>query len=99
MPVEISSVVTLAPDVVLQQIGDEAVLLKLNEETVFVLNGTAAGIAALIEQGLPVPAIVEALAAQYAAPADVVAGDVRALIDVFVRRGLVQANGNGASAC
>jgi hypothetical protein len=99
MPVEISSAVKLAPDVVLQQIGDEAVLLKLNEETAFVLNGTAAGIAALIEQGLPVPAIVEELARQYASPADVVAGDVRALIDVLVRRGLVQAKEAGASAC
>jgi hypothetical protein len=96
--VEISSAMTLAPDVVLQQIGDEAVLLKLNEETVFVLNGTAAGIAALIERGLPVQAIVEELAAQYAAPADVVAGDVRALVDMLARRGLVQAKQDGATA-
>jgi hypothetical protein len=99
MRVESSSAVTLAPDVVLQQIGDEAVLLKLTEETVFVLNGTAAAVAALIGQGLPERAIVEELASRYAALADVVAGDVRALIDVLVRRGLVQAEENGASAC
>ena len=90
-------VVTLASDVVLQQIGDEAVLLKLDDESVFSLNGTAAQVAALIEQGLSVPAIVRELSALYPAEADVVAADVHELIRTLVVRGLVLvANGEVA---
>ena len=81
--------VRFAPDVVVHVTGDEAVLLKLTDETAFSLNATAARIVALIAEGVAVPAIVDRLAAEYGAPRSSVATDGPALLERLASKGLV----------
>lgn len=78
-----------APDVVLQTIGDEAILLKLSDETVFALNDTGARVAAEIARGSSVEAIIRTLSSSYGADFEEVARDVRAVVNNLVTRGLV----------
>jgi hypothetical protein len=79
-----------APDVVIQWSGDEAVLLKLTDETVFALNSTGARIAALINEGADLAHIVEQLGAEYQLPVGAVEDDVRELLDVLLAKGLIE---------
>lgn len=78
-----------APDVVLQPTRDEALLLKLGAETAFVLNATAARIATLLGEGLPIDAIVAQLSSEYAGAPDAVAHDVRELVAALQAKGLL----------
>ena len=57
----------LAPDVVLQFVGDEALLLKLHDEAVFTLNETGARIALLISEGFTLEAVTQRLSREYEA--------------------------------
>lgn len=79
----------LAPDVVLQTIGGEAILLKLTDETVFTLNDTGARVAAEIARGSSVQAIVRSLSEAYGADIGEIDRDVRALLHTLMTRGLV----------
>lgn len=78
-----------AHDVVLQATRDEALLLKLGDETAFVLNATAARIATLLDEGLPVDAIVDRLSSEYDCAPDTVADDVRELVETLHEKGLL----------
>ncbi len=79
----------LAQDVVLQDTGDEAILMNLHDETLFALNGTGAAIVRRLAQGAPLGALVDALVLEYHAPADAVAADVRGLVGQLEARGLL----------
>jgi Coenzyme PQQ synthesis protein D (PqqD) len=81
----------LAPDAVLKVTGDEALILKLNDETMFSLNATGARIAELIVEGLAIDAIVAALADEYKASPSDVESDVTNLLESLLSGGLVVA--------
>ena len=81
----------LAPDAVLKVTGDEALILKLNDETMFSLNATGARITELIVEGLAIDAIVAALADEYKASRSDVESDVTNLLESLVSGGLVVA--------
>jgi hypothetical protein len=98
MPFTTNDHVMLAPDVVVQRIQQEAVLLKLADQVMFSLNETGARIAELIGQRTPIPAIVERLAHEYRVTEDQVAADVYALINQLVLRQLVVVHKAGDAA-
>ena len=83
-------VVRFANDVVVRQVGDEALALKLTAETAYSLNETAARVAVLIAEGISVNVIVERLAAEYLQPIDLVSGEVQRLIEDFRAKGLIE---------
>lgn len=56
-------------------------------ERMFVPDETALEILRLVDGEKDIDAIVDALAAQFAAPRDVIAADVRAMLDDLVARG------------
>ncbi len=78
-----------APDVVLRATSDEALLLKLGEETAFALNATAARVATLVQLGKSLEQIVDCLSDEYERPAADIAGDVRELVMTLIDRGLL----------
>lgn len=78
-----------APDVVLQVIGDEALILKLNDERVFSLNSTAARIAQLIAERFDVDGIAERLALEYGQDPAVVRHEVELVATWLMERGLL----------
>ena len=84
-----SKVVSLASDVVLQVIDGEALLLKLDDETVFSLNDTGARIAQLISEGQAVDAMVRALSGEYGRSRENVERDVNSLVQELLLQGLV----------
>jgi hypothetical protein len=79
----------LAPDVVLQAVGDEAVMLKLHEEVAFALNSTGARVAQLLSAGEALDAIVGRLSREYDVPSGVIEPDVRDLVRTLLERGLL----------
>ena len=84
------STIRFASDVVVRHVGHEALALKLTAEVAYSLNETAARVASLIADGLPVHAIVERLAAEYLQPTDLVSGEVQRLIEDFRAKGLIE---------
>jgi hypothetical protein len=81
--------VRFAPDVVMQVIGHEAVLVNLQTEAVFALNSTAARTTQLIVEQQPWTVIVDTLAAEYGVTADEVRSAVAELVTALVRQGLL----------
>ena len=79
----------LAPDVVLQVVGGEALLLKLHEETVFALNDTGARIAQLVSEGLHLEAVADTLCQEYGVDRAQVMQDAAPLVETLVARGLM----------
>lgn len=78
-----------ASDVVLQVIDGEALVLKLQDETVFSLNDTGARIAQLIDSGHPIDEVARILAREYGAPREEVEREVKSLVRVLRNKGLV----------
>jgi hypothetical protein len=81
----------LAPDTVFKPSGEEALILKLDDETMFALNATGARIVALAVEGKERGAIVRILAEEYHSSAAEIAGGVAGLLDVLVAGGLLLA--------
>ena len=81
--------VRFAPDVVVQVIGGDALVLNLRRETVFSLNPTGARITELIAAGTGLEAVIEALSAEYSADRAEVARDVHDLVNTLVEKGLL----------
>ena len=79
----------LSPDVVFRDLDGEAVLLDLGSGTYFGLNQVGTRIWQLIDGGHAAPAIVDTLAAEYAADRDTIAADVARLLDELQARRLV----------
>lgn len=78
-----------APDVVVQVINGEALILKLQEEEVFSLNETGARIAQLIGEGRSVDAVVDTLTAEYETSRADIEREVIDLVQALVSKGLV----------
>lgn len=79
----------LAPDAELALTGDEGLILKLTDETMFSLNATGARIAELIAAGLEIDAIVAVLTAEYEAVASDVKSDVTSMVEALLSGGLI----------
>jgi hypothetical protein len=79
----------LAPDAVFKPSGEEALILKLDEETMFALNATGARIVALAVEGKERGAIVRTLAEEYHSSAEEIARGVGGLLDELVAGGLL----------
>lgn len=88
----------LAKDVVLQVIGEDALVLNLRDETVFSLNPTAVRIAELLVASVPVAAAIDALCAEYGATRDEVSRDVEDLAAALTARRLLVPIGGEESA-
>ena len=81
--------VLFAPDVVVQVINDEALILKLQDEEVFALNETGARIARLITEGEPLERVIDILTGEYATNRTDVEREVSALVQTLLSKGLV----------
>ena len=88
--------VTFAPDVVVQVVGADALILKLEDESVFSLNDTGARIAQLIAGGHDLETVVSTLAGEYDVEPVEVASHVERLVETLVARGLLVVRTNGA---
>jgi hypothetical protein len=77
-----------APDVVLQVVDEEALLLKLDREQVFALNQTGARIAELIAAGHELPAVTAAVVEEYPDGASEVERAVYSLVETLLQKGL-----------
>jgi hypothetical protein len=78
-----------APDVVLQMIDGEALVLKLHEERVFSLNQTGARIAQLISRGHALSQIIEVLDQEYGVGGSSIGCEVEQLVDQLMAKGLI----------
>jgi hypothetical protein len=78
-----------APDVVLRATSEEALLLKLGQETVFALNATAARVATLVQKGQSLEQIIDCLSTEYERPPADISIDVRELVMTLIDSGLL----------
>jgi hypothetical protein len=78
------------PDVVLQIIAGDALLLKLDREDVFALNATGAEIAQLLADRHSLGSIIDTLCARFGADRDAIAADVQALVAALLAKGLLE---------
>lgn len=81
--------VYFASDVVVQVIDGEALVLKLQDETVFSLNDTGARIAQLLAAGHGTEEVVRMLCREYGASRDEVEPEVVALVQALRAKGLL----------
>ncbi len=70
------------------QVRDSWVVLA--PERLFMLDGPAVEVLKLVDGARSVPAIVDALAAQYDAPRDLIAADVHAMLQDLVEKGAIR---------
>lgn len=80
---------TFAPDVIVQTIDGEALILKLQDEEVFSLNATAARIAQLIADGQRLDALIDILCSEYGTSRNDVEREVGSLVQALLSKGLV----------
>ena len=78
-----------APDVVLQVVDDEALILKLRQEVVFALNETGARIAHLIAEGKSIDLVSETLAREYERCVTEIKPEVERLIASLKAKGVL----------
>jgi len=80
---------SFAPDVVVQVINDEALILKLQDEEVFSLNETGARVAQLIDEGRSLDAVIDTLTAEYETSREDIEREVNDLVQALMSKGLV----------
>jgi hypothetical protein len=88
----------LAPAAVFKPSGDEALILNLDDETIFALNATGARIVALAVEGMERGAIVRTLADEYHSTAEEIARDAVGLLDELVAGGLLLPMADGVAS-
>jgi hypothetical protein len=82
-----------SPDVVSREVGDEAVILHLEDGLYYGLNPVGARVWALLDGSRSLAAVADQLHAEFDAPVDRVLGDVLALAADLFRHHLVTAIG------
>ena len=82
----------LAPDAVFKPSGEEALILKLDDETMFALNATGTRIVALAVEGKEISAIVGILAEEYHSSVEEISRAVGGLLDELMAGGLLVAD-------
>jgi hypothetical protein len=80
----------LAPHVVFTPTGDEGLLLKLDDETMFALNATGARTLQLAIEGLDEHALLHKLATEYETSPDAIEVEAVALLSKLVAAGLMR---------
>lgn len=85
--------ISLAPDVLLRKVGDEAVLLHLGSERYFSLNDSAARMWELLAEGKDPAAVAQALSEEYEADVARLQADVEDLVRQLGESGLVTVSG------
>ena len=70
------------------QVRDSWVVLA--PERLFLLDGPAVEVLKLVDGARSVPAIVDALAAQYDAPRDLIAADVQTMLQDLAEKGAIR---------
>ena len=88
---------TLAPHVVFTPTGDEALLLKLDDETMFALNATGARTVQLALDGLDERTLLRTLATEYATSAAEIEAETVDLLNTLLAGGLIQLVGAGGA--
>ena len=88
---------SFAPDVVVQVINGEALILKLHEEEVFSLNETGARVAQLIELRRSLDEVIDTLTDEYETGREQIERDVNDLVQALVSKGLVVRRGSQGS--
>jgi len=81
--------VSFAPDVIVQTIDGEALILKLQDEEVFSLNATGARIAQLIGEGQRLDTLIDILSSEYGLSSKDVEREVDSLVQKLLSKGLV----------
>lgn len=89
-PVTLASTVVRSPDVLMQEVGGEAVLLDLASEQYFGLDLIGTRIWALLGETGTLETVHARLCAKYDAPPERIATDLLALMQALVDAGLVQ---------
>ncbi len=84
--------ITASGNVLLQKLGDEAVLLNLDDEHYYGLNEVGARFWDLLEQYDNLSDIVEAILAEYDVDEATVHNNIRALLIDLIEKGLVNAS-------
>jgi uncharacterized protein YggU (UPF0235/DUF167 family) len=79
----------LAPEAVFKPSGEEALILKLDDETMFALNATGTRIVALAVEGKARAVIVGILAEEYHSSVEEISRAVGGLLDELVAGGLL----------
>jgi hypothetical protein len=81
----------LPADVRSRRVGDETVILHLDSEQYFGLDGVGTHLWQLLSEGVTLRTAVDVISARYEVPADVVDADCRAVLIELAERGLVEA--------
>jgi hypothetical protein len=89
--VEMVNVVITIPDYVMaRDVGEEMVILNLNNERYYGLDAVGARIWSALTTTLSVQAALEMLQAEYAVDRDQLMKDIEHLLDEMVREGLLE---------
>ena len=90
--------VTISPDVMMQEVGGEAVLLDLQSETYFGLDAVGTRVWQLVEHDGQMKSIEAALLAEYDVSAERLQSDLLQLVAQLAEKGLVQVSKGPANA-
>ena len=90
MTLSIDAVLVSRPEVVAREIDDGAVLVDMSSGGCFELNWIGFEVWTVLQKRTTIPEICEALTGRYPVTDEVLASDVRDLVDSLVRAGLVE---------
>lgn len=89
-PELIESEYQLPPGVVLREVGEEAILLNLQEQQYYLLNPVGARVVSLLAAGGSLPSAVEQITLEFDAPLEQVQRDVDELLQQLLGQGLLE---------
>ena len=87
--VTLATKVAISDDVLLQEVGDEVVLLDLASERYFGLDPVGTRIWGLLPERDDLASVLSSLCGEFAAPAERIEADLLTLIEALLEAGLV----------
>ncbi|MBM2809428.1 MAG: hypothetical protein HW416_187 [Chloroflexi bacterium] len=90
MTVQLSKRVAVPPDVMMRQIGEDAVILNLDTESYFGLDGVGTSMWTALTTAPTIEQAFEALLAEYDVDGERLLGDLCTLIEGLVEHGLIE---------
>ena len=84
--------VTVQPDVIFQELGDEVVVANLDSGVYYVMNEVAARIWELLCNASNIDEVVKAMLDEYEVDEETLRADTRGLVDDLQKHGLIQIN-------
>ena len=94
MPISFDQNVRVTPDTLINIVGEESVLLNLKSESYYGLDEVGTRMWTALTTSDSIEAAYEMLLAEYKISAEVLQGDLQALLEKLIKRGLVTV-GNG----